>query len=241
MQRQKGTRGRVRPWFASLGQGGRRMRRLLIAAAAGLTLVAGPLTTPALARPDQADAVEVYERDVFEIVGSTLRNPDAATDPQAPLFTNTGVALGTTWGAWSAASAGSTARTNGARTDVRLSLTGLIPGGLYSVFWGTLQPDSEHPGCPDVERTLPLDAARPDAGAGPNAFVVGAGGTVEYRGQAGARLLDAGQVFFTVVYHFSGRTAYPFPNLGEQQTQGENCRSSFGEDAMRHLVILQKW
>jgi hypothetical protein len=222
MQRQKGTRGRVRPWFASLGQGGRRMRRLLIAAAAGLTLVAGPLTTPALARPDQADAVEVYERDVFEIVGSTLRNPDAATDPQAPLFTNTGVALGTTWGAWSAASAGSTARTNGARTDVRLSLTGLIPGGLYSVFWGTLQPDSEHPGCP-------------------NAFVVGAGGTVEYRGQAGARLLDAGQVFFTVVYHFSGRTAYPFPNLGEQQTQGENCRSSFGEDAMRHLVILQKW
>ena len=216
--------------------------RLGVAVAAGLALVAGPLTTPAQARPDQADAVQAYHRDVFEVVGSTLRNPDAATDPAKPLFTNAGVALDVTWGAWSAASATSTARTNGARTDVRLSLTGLIPGGLYSVFWGTLQPDSEHPGCPGVERTLPLDAAHPDAAApAPNAFVVGADGAAEFRGQAEARLLDAGQVFFTVVYHFVGRTAYPFPNLGEQQTQGEHCRSSFGEDAMRHLLVLQKW
>lgn len=214
--------------------------RLGATLAAALALVTGPLGGPALARPDQADAVQVFTRDVFAVVGSTLRNPDAGTDPGAPLFTDSGIALGVTWGAWSGASATSTVRATGSRTDVRMSLTGLVPGGLYSIFWGTLQPDSEQPLCPGVERTLPLDAFHADPGApAPNAFVAGADGTMDYRGQADARLLDAGQAFFTVVYDFFGRTAYPFPNLGELQTQGPDCRSSFGEDAMRQLVILQ--
>ena len=196
--------------------------------------------------PDTADAVEVYERDVFVIVGSTLRNPTADTDPGAPLFTNSGVGMGLTWGEWSAATAASRASAIGGpnhpRTDIRLSLAGLVPGGLYSVFWGTIGPDSEQPLCPGVERTLPLDAAGSTATApAPNAFVVDATGSVDVHGRVDGDLLDATQVFVTVVYHLFGETSYPFPNRGEYLTQGENCRSSFGEDSMRHLIVLQKW
>jgi hypothetical protein len=48
-------------------------------------------------------------------------------------------------------------------------------------------------------------------------------------------------VFLSVVYHFYPETSYPFPNRGELLTQGANCRSSFGEDSMRQLLVLQKW
>ncbi|MDX6553940.1 MAG: hypothetical protein QOD86_135 [Miltoncostaeaceae bacterium] len=222
--------------------------------ARALLLLAGALlllTPPAgAAPPDRADGLDIYERDVFEIVGSTLRNPTEATDAVAGLYNVAGVRLeapdGTpvTWGSWSAASAESTARTVGGATEARIQLTGLVPGGLYSIFWGTLQPDSEQPLCPGVERTLPLDAfPRARAGApAPNAFVAGANGTASYTGRADARLLDAGQVFVSVVFHAAGRTAYPFPNLGELLThEGAECRSSFGEDTMRQLLILQKW
>jgi hypothetical protein len=223
-----------------------RARALVIAVAlAGALLAFGPAAHASPA--DAADAVQVYERDVFVIVGSTLRNPTADTDPSAPLFTNAGVGLDLTWGEWSAATAASRASVIGGpnhpRTDIRLSLTGLVPGGLYSVFWGTLGPDSEQPLCPGVERTLPLDGAGSTAKApAPNAFVVDATGAVDFHGRVDGNLLDATQVFVTVVYHFLGQTSYPFPNLGEYLTApGDTCRSSFGEDSMRHLIVLQKW
>jgi hypothetical protein len=222
--------------------------RVLFALALATSLVmSGPAGA---AMPDTADAVVVYERDVFVIVGSTLRHPDATTDAAAPLFNTAGVRLERstdvplTWGEWSAATATSRATVIGGdqhpRTDVRLALTGLVPGGLYSIFWGTLGPDSEQPLCPGVERTLPLDAFGPPIAGAPdaNSFVVDATGTVDYHGRTDGALLDATQAFFTVVYHPFGTTAYPFPNVGELRTQGDNCRSSFGEDAMRQLVIL---
>lgn len=219
--------------------------RMLVAAGA---LVASIIaTTPAHASPaDTADAVEVYERDVFVIVGSTLRNPTEATDPGATLFNVAGVALDLTWGQWSAAQAASRASViggpGGQRTDVRLSLTALVPGGLYSVFWGTLGPDSEQPLCPRVERTLPLDGAGSTSKApAPNAFVADAKGAVDFHGRVDGNLFDATQVFFSVVYHPFGDASYPFPNLGEYKTQGATCRSSFGEDSMRQLLVLQKW
>ncbi len=62
-----------------------------------------------------------------------------------------------------------------------------------------------------------------------------------YTGQAKGNLLAASQVYITIVYHADRRTYHPLPNAGEYQTQGSNCRSSFGEDAFRHLLILQKW
>ena len=206
-----------------------------------------PFAPTAHASPaDTADAVQVYQRDVFVIVGSTLRNPSAETDPAAPLFTNAGVGMGLTWGEWSAATATSRASVIGGanhpRTDIRLSMAGLVPGGLYSVYWGTIGPDSEQPLCPGVERTLPLDGTGSTAKApAPNAFVAGATGTVDFHGRVDGDLLEATQTFVTVVYHFLGQTSYPFPNLGEYLTQGETCRSSFGEDSMRHLIVLQKW
>ena len=222
-----------------------RTRTLLASAAlAGALFSFGPAAHAS--PPDTADAVQVYNRDVFVIVGSTLRNPTADTDPGAPLFTDTGIAMDLTWGEWSAATAASRASVIGGpnhpRTDIRLSLAGLVPGGLYSAYWGTLGPDSEQPLCPGVERTLPLDAAGSTAKApAPNAFVADATGTVDFHGRAPGDLFDATQVFVTVVYHFSGETSYPFPNRGEYLTQGEDCRSSFGEDSMRHLIVLQKW
>ena len=51
----------------------------------------------------------------------------------------------------------------------------------------------------------------------------------------------ATQLFFSVVYHADGKTYYPFPNAGEFFTQGDDCRSSYGHDAMRQFLILQEW
>ena len=214
---------------------------LVLAAVATPTFVA-----PAgAAAPDTADVVQVVGSDVFVIVGSTLRHPDATTDPAAPLFSVSGVSLGRTWGEWSAASATSVVRATGGsspRTDVRLTFTGLVPNGVYSVFYGTLQPDSENPLCPGVERTLALpsrDARQvPDA----SSFVAASDGTASFRGRLDGDLLgSAAQVFFNAIYHFDGQTYGPLPNAGESQTQGESCRSSFGDDAMRHVQILQQW
>jgi hypothetical protein len=222
-----------------------RARALAVAIAVACALV--PFGPAAHASPvDGADAVQVYSRDVFVIVGSTLRNPTAETDPEAPLFTDSGIAMNLTWGEWSAATATSRASViggpDGPRTDIRLSLAGLVPGGLYSVYWGTIGPDSEQPRCPGVERTLPLDGAGSTAKApAPNAFVVDATGSVDFHGRADGDLFAATQVFVTVVYHFSGQTSYPFPNLGEYLTPGQTCRSSFGADSMRQLIVLQKW
>jgi hypothetical protein len=223
-----------------------RWTSLLAAGAVTAALAFAAVAPPAsAAAPDQADAVEAFERDVFVIVGSTLRNPDATTDPSAPLFNNAGVNLGITWGAWTAASATSEVRTSGkaksARTDVRLRFSGLVPGGVYSVFWGTLSPDSENPLCPGVERTLALPSV--DSGQEPDAssFVAGSDGTAAFRGGLSGNLLTASQVFFSIVYHYDGQTWGALPNHGEFLTQGPDCRSSFGDDAMRQLLVLQKW
>ena len=153
-----------------------------------------------------------------------------------------------TWGEWSAATARSDVTVSrkpfGATTRVRLHLSGLVPNGLYSAFWGTLGPDSEQPSA----RTwsAPCPSTRP-AGRGqpaPNAFRADAEGNANFVGEVGQDLFAASQVFFSVVWDFSGETSYPFPNRGELLTQvppAEQCRSSFGDDTMRHLLVLQKW
>jgi hypothetical protein len=193
---------------------------------------------------DREDFTEIFERDVYVIVGSTLRTPTAETLPDAPLFNIAGVNLNITWGAWQMANATATARVQagGKQTDVRIELTGLIPGGVYSIFYGTLNPDSENPFCPGVERTLPLTSFQPkrqfpDA----SSFIADASGRASYRGQASTNLLNPLQAFYTVIYHSDGQAYHPLPNHGEFLTQGATCRSSFGEDAMRQLIIFQKF
>ena len=210
-----------------------------------LALLAALTAVPAAAAVDREDAVQVFERDVFVIVGSTLRNPTALdTATGAPLFTNTGVAMDVTWGEWQRATATSRAHctAGGDRTDVRVRLSGLIPGGVYSLFYGTLQPDSENPLCPGVERTLPLVSKDADQQPDLASFVADENGEADYQGRVDGCLFDALQVFLSVVYHFDGQTYGSLPNRGEHLTQnGAQCRSSFGEDAMRQLQVLQKW
>ncbi len=55
----------------------------------------------------------------------------------------------------------------------------------------------------------------------------------------GGELLAGTSLVFAVIYHHDGLTYYPLPNRREFVTRGPDCRSSFGIDAMRHLVITQ--
>jgi hypothetical protein len=212
-----------------------------------VAVLQGLHTSPAVhaAQADQQDSVGTFARDVFVIVGSTLRNPTDTTANDARLFNVAGVSLETTWGAWKSAAATSTARELGGarnpRTRVQITLQGLIPGGVYSLFYGTLAPDSENPLCPGVERTLALTSTDRRQSPDASSFVADARGGAEFTAEVDAHLFDALQVFYTVIYHFDGRTYGPLPNRGEYLTQGTSCRSSFGEDAMRQLVIFQKF
>lgn len=209
------------------------------AADAAAPASAAPLLT-VQRKPDRADYVQTFARDVFVIVGSTLRNPDDATDDAKSLFNVAGVALDLTWGDWKRASATSVAQTAGPWTDASIQLTGLVPRGVYSVFYVSLDPDSENPLCPGVERALPFPSVSPKQLPDASSFVAGADGTASFRGRAAGDLFAPLQLIFEIVYHLDGRTYGPLPNRGEFLTQGAGCRSSYGEDAMRQLLIVQK-
>src|SRR5262249_41314875 len=89
---------------------GRRAWLVAVVAALALTLYDAPFGAVAhAASPDRADGIEVFKRDVFVIVGSSLRNPDDTTADSAPLFNVAGVNLNVTWGQWKRATAQSTA------------------------------------------------------------------------------------------------------------------------------------
>jgi len=221
--------------------------RRTVTLALAFALLAPQAAFGAQAAADQADALQLYPRDLYVIVGSTLRNPDATTPVTAPLFNEAGVNLGVTWGQWSHVSATSAMRVStalfgGYKTEVSISLKGLVPGGVYSVFYGLIGPDSENPLCPGVERTLPfptLDTSNPHPDA--SSFIADTAGGATYAGRVSGNLFAADQVYITIVYHADRMTYHPLPNGGEAMTQGSNCRSSFGQDAFRHLLILQKW
>jgi len=220
-----------------------------LAAGVALALATCGAATPGAAvatPPDREDALQAFNRDVYFLDGATLRNPTAETPDDAQLYSVVGAALPLTWVEWQGASASSRAQTKDGGgepvTDVRVRLSGLIPGSVYSVFYGTFGPDSDHPLCQGVERTLPLTAFQPERQQpDPSSFVADASGEARYRGLVEGDLLAADQLFFSIVYHFDGMTYDPFPNRGEFFTQGEDCRSTDGEDAMRQLLILQKW
>jgi hypothetical protein len=219
--------------------------KFVVALAAACALIIAAPAQARIDRRDRSDATLVSSQDVSVIVGSTLREPDSSTDPSAPLFNDAGVGLGLNWGQWQAAGGKAVARVRdgGSFTRVELNLTGLVPGGVYSVFWGTLEPDSEHPDCPGVERSLPLTSLEganqvPD----PSSFIARDSGRASYEGRAPGNILAAGQTFFWVIYQSDGEADHPFPNLGEKLTAGTEagCRSSFGDDAMRQLTILMR-
>jgi hypothetical protein len=191
-------------------------------------------------KPDRQDYLQTFTRDVYVVIGSTLRNPSEETDDSKPLFNVAGVNLGVTWGDWKRAAATSTAHVAGPSTNVSIQLTGLIPGGVYSLFYVTLTPDSDNPLCLGVERALPLVSINPKQSPDAASFVAGADGTATFHGRADGDLLSPLELIFEVIYHSDGQTYGKLPNHGEFNTQGPNCRSSYGEDAMRQLLIVQK-
>lgn len=223
------------------------MTRLIVLAVAvvGLAGMAVPAQAVRADRRDRSDAALIFSEDVSVIVGSTLREPDEATDPSEPLFNDAGVALDLTWGRWQAATGLAVARyrSESRSTTVELKLSGLVPRGVYSVFWGTLDPNSEHPDCPGVERSLPLTSLNPRRQVpDPSSFIAASTGRSFYEGRAPGNILAAGQTFFWVIYQSDGEADHPFPNRGEKLTAGgeSGCRSSFGEDAMRQMIILMR-
>jgi hypothetical protein len=201
---------------------------------------AGAAAIPAADKPDRQDYLQAFGADVFVIVGSTLRHPGITTDDSEPLFNVAGVSLDLTWGDWKRASATSTVHAAGPWTDVSIRLTGLVPGGVYSAFYVNLDPDSENPLCPGVERALPLLSVSPNQAPDRSSFIAGSDGSATFHARAAGNLLAPMQLILEIIYHHDGRTYGALPNRGEFLTQGATCRSSFGEDAMRQLLIGQK-
>jgi hypothetical protein len=217
--------------------------RATLTMAAGALLLVSPCA--GAAPPDREVSVLTFPNDVFVVAGGFLRNPDGATPLDAPLRNVVGTPIGATWGQFVDASATATAHCIGGpealRTSVRITLTGLIPGGVYSIFYATFGPDTDNPSCPGVERSLPLTAFHPEGQLpDPSSFVADESGEAQYRGQVEGCLLSATELVYSVIYHADGRTYDPLPNRGESFTQGPDCRDSYGADAMRQLLINQK-
>ena len=228
----------------------RRSRRtviiLIVTGLAGLSVVVtsppagaatpGPAWTPQV-------ALVPFPGDVYTLGtnGSLITVDPRVTQGSAPLFSLQGDPLGLTWGQFEAASATSYARTvtrsGVSRTDIRITMAGLIPNGVYSLFYRTFTPDSVNPICPAVESLVALPARfplrqKPD----PSSFVADSSGGASFHARVAGALLNAAQVQIWVVYHFDGHVYGPVPNSGE----AVNCRPSYGSDAMRQLIIIQK-
>jgi hypothetical protein len=217
---------------------------LVVAALAIAVSLVSP--APALAGVERSQLTQVYAGDVFFIDGVTLRHPTETTPDTEPLYNDAGSLLGVSWGEWKGATASATANVIGPQatrqTLLTVQMSGLIPGGVYSLFYGTLEPDSHHPDCPGVERTLPLTSVNSQQKPDPSSFVASQKGTGVYTAMVDGDILQALQTFITVIYHYDGVPTDPYPNLGEKLSvaSGAGCHSSFGEDAMRQLFILMK-
>jgi hypothetical protein len=233
----------------SLAPPERRSRRLpaaLIAtAAACLALV---VQAPSAAADSAANAtpqigVLPFAGDVSTIGtnGSLIPVDPSLTPLSAPLFNLGGQPMNLTWGQFSSASATSLVRTAGNHTDFEIALSGLVPNGVYSLFYRTFGPDSANPVCGSTgvhDPLVALTAAKPERQQ-PDAdsFVADSSGAAEFDGRVDARLLDAQQLQVVVIYHFDGNTYGPVPNRAESTDCG---RSSYAIDAMRQLLIIQK-
>ena len=93
-----------------------------------------------------------------------------------------------------------------------------------------------------MDRSLALTSAEatqlPDAAS----LVADAYGQAEFHARVAGDLLAADLLTFTVIYHADGQTYGALANRSEAESQGEPvCRSSYGVDAIRQLLILQKF
>jgi len=191
-----------------------------------------------------AVAIEPFSGDVFTIGsnGNLIAVDPRYTPDSAALFNAQGDPLNLTWGQWSSATATSLAKTateDGVDyTDLKITLSGLIPNGVYSLFYDTFGPDSANPVCGATEPLVALTARHPERQT-PDAdsFIANSSGAASFDGRVPGRLLDAQNFLIAVIYHFDGNVYGPVPNYGEANN---NCNSSFGIDAIRQFLIAQK-
>jgi hypothetical protein len=210
--------------------------------------------------PDKEDGVDGFRLDVFVVAGGHLENPigfctvepcgAGETVPSAPLFNLTGSSLDVTWGDFQTASARSRASCKDGTTTVRVRLSNLRPNAVYSLFYRTFGPDSINPFCSNEERSIVVPEKCNGSGCVPIAdsrIETNDDGEASYVGEVEGCLLDATTLLFDVIYHLNGQTYGPLPNRLEFETQHPEgctdcppCHSSFGNDAMRQAVIIQK-
>jgi hypothetical protein len=234
-----------------------RSRRLLVTLVATGVAVIGLVVQAPVAgasigsiTPTPDVAIVPFAGDVFTVGtnGSLITVDPRITSASAPLFNLEGEPLNLTWGQFSSASAKSVAWTDTwgrvTHTDFLIGMSGLIPRGVYSLFYRTLGPDSVNPACaaagnPDIESTVALPAAFPQfQKSDPDSFVANSSGRAFFAARVAGNLLAAQSVQVWVVYHFDGNTYGPVPNNAEANS---NCqRSSYGIDAMRQFLIAFK-
>ncbi len=199
------------------------------------------------AKPTPSVGLLPYALDVFTVSsnGTLIAVDPSFTPPSAPLFNLGGTPLNQTWGQFDSATATSAAKTvtrmGTISTDFRITLAGLIPNGVYSLFYRTFAPDSANPVCGTVgahDPLVALTAARPKHQTpDSSSFVASSTGSAAFHARVAGNLLAAAQLQVWVIYHFDGHAYGQVPNFGESTS---TCRSSFGIDAMRQLIIIQK-
>jgi len=169
------------------------------------------------------------------------------TPTSAPLYNLAGDPLNLTWGQFSSATAKSVAWNLSFRgttyTQFLIALSGLVPHGVYSLFYRTFGPESNNAFCPNVEPSVALTAAIPQLQKpDPDSFVASSSGNALFFASVAQNLLAAQQLQVSVIYHFNGKTYGPVANEGESEgpVHEGHCRSSYGIDAMRQFIIIYK-
>lgn len=239
----------------SLRPGPRRLLATLIAAGAACIVLAlqAPVagasisfTTPTLNIGIIPFPGDVY---VLNYQGALIPVDPTSTPASAQLYNLAGNALNLTWGQFSSATAKSyvwTDTINGVtHTDFAIAMSGLVPNGVYSIFYRTFGPDSNNSLCPNVEPSLALTSAfpqlqKPDS----SSFIASDSGKALFIGRLDGNVAAATQLQESVIYHLNGQTYGPVANeaesLGPVASEGGLCRSSYGIDAMRQFLIIQK-
>ena len=238
---------------------GRRCSRRLIAAVIATVLASLALTVQASVAgassslPSLTPDVGIvpFHGDVFQASsnGTLIPVDPSSTPASAPLYNLGGQSLNLTWGQFSSATAKSYAWTvtqhGTTHTDFLIAMSGLVPNGVYSLFYRTFGPDSNNALCPNVEPQVALTAAFPQLQKpDPDSFIANSSGKALFLASVAQDLLAAQQLQVDAIYHFDGETYGPVANYGESQgpvaSNGGLCRSSYGIDAMRQFLIIQK-
>ena len=204
-----------------------------------------------VSRPTPSVGIIPFTGDVYTIdqEGDLIPVEITSTPLSAPLYNLAGDPLNLTWGQFSSATAKSYAWTvtykRTTYTDIAIGMSGLVPNGVYSLFYRTFGPDSNNALCPNVEPSVALTAAFPQfQKPDPDSFIANGSGKALFLASIGQDLLAAQQLQVSVIYHFNGQTYGPVANAAEANGpvagNGGLCRSSYGIDAMRQFLIIQK-